>query len=860
MKIVVFALATLAAGGLYAAAPGAPEIMFAGYINSNFDFALSNSTDTVTSWEFQIKTAADADYVSLYSGGATFIYGWNSRPYKCFTIPKTWFSGATTVRVRAVNAEGSSGWTYTSAMYKTYSLTNTFVNGDMNTSYTGAACFEGRLNGLGEGVAAGKGWFGQSFSTPKRIKAVRAVARFVFPERLTGVKVQVASDAAFTNPTTVGTFGTPLSTGVNEIVFDAPVETQNIRILRDTAEWLDALGLEFADADQPETARPVLTVQENAAKTGFILAWTNPQDLDAASFTVERSVNDGAFSAIASDLSAATLTLTNTTDITAGEKYGYRVLGVSGRHFCEGVVWTSLVAKAGIVTSATWTGAGADANFATAGNWAGNLAPNLTSGFVQVTVPETASGRAAVVSDTQAVYGVTLAGNGFTFKRADANARLGIGAGGVAITGSGVYSNDVDIAVNGTQAWTCDASTVVLTGDLFGDGGQTVTVTGTNTFRATGYGRGDYQGNISFGSSAAFKVYLNGSNIFGTAAADLSDRVTFNLVTIYLNGVSFAKRAQFNSGGGQTGNGYWCSTVAATNVFKERPIVDYQRIGGLVQSGTCFVFKKGLAPGANFTFNSAPNNATLILQGEASVISQYLGFTGDTVIFECPSNSLGNLNGNYSLYDIRSDWGYDGTDNTRFTCLNDGDTFLLNGHPSRVTSLSMKSATAVVHSDAPATLYAVQSLANGYLGYVTYGMLGDFTGCAGFSKSGAQDTMIAKAMSSTGLVEVTEGKLIFGNTGSWKNAPEVRVAGTGELVVEARTGSPFDKKVALEVTGDGTLSLADGVSITVDQFTFGGQTYKSGDFSKTTYPALFASDSGSGTVHVNSRGTGVYIR
>ncbi len=742
-------------------------------------------------------------------------------------------------------------------MYKTYSLTETFVNGDMSANFTGSKCFEGRLNGLGESVAAGKGWFGQSFSTPRRIKAVRAVARFNFPTRLTGLKVQVASDALFTAPTTVATFGTPLLTGVTEIVFAEPVETQNIRILRDSAEWLDVLGLEFSDADQPETARPVLTVQANATKTGFVLVWTNPQDLDATSFNVERNENGGVFSAIASGLSATTLTLTNTTDITAGEKYSYRVLGVSGRRFCEGAVWTSQVAEAGLVTTATWTGAGADANFATDGNWEGGVAPNLASGFVQMAVPESSFGRTAVVSGTQAVYGVTFAGTGFTFTRADADARLGVGAGGVAITGSGLYSNNVDLAINGTQAWAFDASTVVLKGDLFGAAGQTVTVTGTNTFRATGYGRGDYKGSVTLGSSAAFKVYLDGTNLFGTAAGDLSDRVTFNRVTVYLNGVSFAKRAQFNSNGG-AGNGYWYSTVAATNVFKERPIVDYQRIGGLVASGTCFIFEKGLAPVSNFTFNSAPNNATLILRGEASIISQYLFFTGNTILFESANNSLGNLTGSYSLYDIRADWGYNGIDNTRWTCLNDGDRFVLNGHPARVTSLSLKSATAVVHSDAPATLYAVQSLAAG--DYVTYEMLGDFTGCAGFSKSGIQDTTIAKAMSSTGLVEVTEGKLSFAANGSWKNAPEVKVAGTGELVVETRAGSPFDKKVVVEMTGEGKLSLADGVSLDVEQFTFGGQTYKSGDFSKATHPALFAADSGSGRVRVVRRGTLVSVR
>jgi len=283
MRIVFSVLAILAVGWVYAIAPADPEFKFAGYINNNFDFALANPTDTVTGWEFEIKTAADDDYVPLYSGGATFSYPWNSLAYKCFTIPTNWFSGAATVRVRAVNADGASGWIYSSEMFKTYSLTESFVNGDMNASYTGSMCFEGRLNGLGESANTNMGWFGQSFSTPKRIKAIRAVPRFNFLSRLTGVKVQVASDAAFTDPTTVAAFGVPSSTEVNEIVFEEPVETQNIRILRDTAEWLDTLGLEFADAEQPETARPVLTVQENETQTGFILTWTNPQELDATS-------------------------------------------------------------------------------------------------------------------------------------------------------------------------------------------------------------------------------------------------------------------------------------------------------------------------------------------------------------------------------------------------------------------------------------------------------------------------------------------------------------------------------------------------------------------------------------------------
>ena len=69
MKSIVFAIAMFVVAGLYAAAPATPEFMFAGYINTNFDFALSVPTVTVTNWDFQIKTAADNDYVPLYSGG-----------------------------------------------------------------------------------------------------------------------------------------------------------------------------------------------------------------------------------------------------------------------------------------------------------------------------------------------------------------------------------------------------------------------------------------------------------------------------------------------------------------------------------------------------------------------------------------------------------------------------------------------------------------------------------------------------------------------------------------------------------------------------------------------------------------------
>ncbi|MDA3924048.1 MAG: hypothetical protein PF904_05035 [Kiritimatiellae bacterium] len=54
-------------------------------------------------------------------------------------------SGAATVRVRAVNAEGASGWTYTSEMYKTYSLTESFVYGDASLSFQNSTetVFEG---------------------------------------------------------------------------------------------------------------------------------------------------------------------------------------------------------------------------------------------------------------------------------------------------------------------------------------------------------------------------------------------------------------------------------------------------------------------------------------------------------------------------------------------------------------------------------------------------------------------------------------------------------------------------------------------------------------------------------------------
>lgn len=99
MKTIVFAIVLFVVGGLHAAVPAAPEFKFTGYINNNFDFALAVPTGSVTNWEFQIKTAADDDYVPLYSGVSMFNFPWNGLAYKCFTVPKSWFSGASIVRV-----------------------------------------------------------------------------------------------------------------------------------------------------------------------------------------------------------------------------------------------------------------------------------------------------------------------------------------------------------------------------------------------------------------------------------------------------------------------------------------------------------------------------------------------------------------------------------------------------------------------------------------------------------------------------------------------------------------------------------------------------------------------------------------
>lgn len=54
MKMIAFATAVLTVGGLYAAAPADPVFTFAGYINTNFNFALAVPTVTVTNWEFEI--------------------------------------------------------------------------------------------------------------------------------------------------------------------------------------------------------------------------------------------------------------------------------------------------------------------------------------------------------------------------------------------------------------------------------------------------------------------------------------------------------------------------------------------------------------------------------------------------------------------------------------------------------------------------------------------------------------------------------------------------------------------------------------------------------------------------------------
>ena len=327
-----------------------PVLSFAGYVNGKLNLGVKLPTDdgATVKWQIQFRSECVHGWSDLgVLPGED--YSWNTDkiyyPGKIFSLDVPTFLGPGYARVRAIGSDGSvlSSWVLTEALSRIFALSGTTIKDGMSTKekYDGRYAYEGNVNRLTTSAARGSGWIGLDFGEPKKLRTIRAVTRFGWPERLNGLVVQTAADATFANPVDIGTFSDAVQSGVNEIVLPEAVTTRCIRLLRtaEVNEYLDCCGIEFGEEPEnlppPELAEPVL-----GDETAVLLSWTNPERLAAGAFRIERKEGDGTWQVLAGDLPGTARSFADDS-VRPGRTYSYRVTGVSGRYLAEGTLAVS---------------------------------------------------------------------------------------------------------------------------------------------------------------------------------------------------------------------------------------------------------------------------------------------------------------------------------------------------------------------------------------------------------------------------------------------------------------------------------------------------------------------------------------
>ena len=337
---------------LSAAWGAVPVLSFAGYVNGKLNLGVKLPTDdgATVKWQIQFRSEYAEGWSDLgVSEGEN--YTWNTDkdyyPGKIFSMDVPTFLGPGQARVRAIGLDGSvlSSWVLTDALSRIFALSGTTIKDGMSATakYDGRYAYEGNVNRLTTSAGKGSGWIGLDFGEQKKLRTIRVVARFGWPQSLNGLVVQTATDEAFSDPVDIGTFSDIVQTGVNEIVLPEAVTTRYVRLLRKSNfdNYLDCCGIEFGEEPEnlpaPQLAEPVLV-----EGTAVSLSWTNPECLAAGAFRIERKEGDGAWQVLAGDFHGTARSFVDDS-VRSGRTYSYRVTGVSQRYLAEGTLAVSEV-------------------------------------------------------------------------------------------------------------------------------------------------------------------------------------------------------------------------------------------------------------------------------------------------------------------------------------------------------------------------------------------------------------------------------------------------------------------------------------------------------------------------------------
>lgn len=553
----------------------------------------------------------------------------------------------------------------------------------------------------------------------------------------------------------------------------------------------------------------------------------------------------------------------------------------------EGSVRIDRQPRADGPVTTTWTGAKGTTSWKDDGNW-DNGAPQTGDSVVL---------NADVVYDNPddvTLGKVTFAGEAPYAISANAG-RFVVVTGGVEVTGAFCRTNALPIQILEGQRWTAETgsrlalnaeiSSVPAAGLIFGYGSGIPNVhMGAFDLNVP---NPNLQGAVNI-NACTVNVYAPTAP-FGAEGKGLvnvfyyvneTDRVVYE-ARLNLYGTTIPNKIKTNFING---------SFSGTSVQKERSLVysctGTNVISGQVQhngsfapaalKGSTLVFRGGWSgDSSNLLFRPKDGSRGDIVFDTIPWRTGGFGYDGNyenNYIFSVASNRVTGNNDNDAYLSLQChsacrfvttvDWAFDGDEKTEIHRF--WGTFDMQGHPSRVGGFGNTSASTTITSPTPAVLYMKQGCFSKHK-YIPFS--GSITGGAGISKSGLYDMVIASdasKLTTTGLLEVTEGTLCLTNTARWANGTDIRVIGTntaanasqGNLKLCAREN--LNRKAVLTVVGTGTVEIPSGVTVSVFRLLKGDDAASLVEMEPGDYSSGFVT--GGGTLHVRGEGLMVIVK
>ena len=462
-------------------------------------------------------------------------------------------------------------------------------------------------------------------------------------------------------------------------------------------------------------------------------------------------------------------------------------------------------------TAATWTGGGgANESAHLAANWGGTL-PDLTEGSLTATFAS--GGTRADLSGGEKFTGFLFSGVE-AFEVASSGATpASLYTGGVTCSSAGSFAISSPLSLAAVQTWTVGTgASLDVSGALSSPSDYTLNVVGDGTLTLRG-------GNSAFSGAMVFDgctTHASGSEPFGSSSATFTTSGATGGANVHFDGVTVSVPVVCNE---THGNRYGSFNFAAnvTNVFNgsftftglARPSIRGTTIfaGGLNHtSGSRLVPAYGYA--GTFIVTNIPAKITVGLQCDAAC----------TWKFYAASNDFGTVGAQLSAGSSMFcgvDWALDNAAMPLIFCY--GAFLDMNGHDQRIGSLrfaNTANTSGSIHSSTgPATLYFTQSS-------VATNNVTRIYGDVSLVKAGASEFAVNRAVEATGALDVAEGTFAFTSSGSWANATNVTVRGTGSLSLAS--SAAFNRKVRVEIADSGKVVIADGVAQRVGMLCING--------------------------------------